>query len=201
MDVAQIAQSPQAPQPVQPPQRVYLAFSTNITPQSVGKLLTECANCSNQGVKEIHILFASFGGNVAAGIYAYNVLRALPLKLVTYNVGNVDSIANVVFLAGEERFAVPHATFMFHGVSFDFSGNLHVDRPWLTDRLDSLNADHKKMALIIKDRAKFDNIDEILNLFSTQATRDAEFAHAKGLVHKVEHAKVPTGNRLLVFPD
>ncbi len=183
------------------PERVYLAFSMNITPQSVSKLLVECANWSNQGIKEIHLFFGSFGGNVAAGIFAYNVLRSLPLKLVTYNMGNVDSIANIIFLAGEERFAVPHATFMFHGVAFDFTGNLHVDRPWLNDKLDSVDADHKKMASIIGDRAKFASVDEILTLFSTQATRDADYALAKGLVHKIEHAQVPAGNRLLVFSE
>ena len=36
-------------------------------------------------------------------------------------------------------------------------------------------------------------IDEILTLFSTQATRDADYALDKGLIHKIEHAKVPTG--------
>jgi hypothetical protein len=39
-------------------------------------------------------------------------------QLVTHNVGNVDSIGTVIYLAGEERFACPQATFMLHGVSF-----------------------------------------------------------------------------------
>jgi ATP-dependent Clp protease, protease subunit len=192
------------PQPVQvplPPSRVYLAFSMNITPQNVSKLLMECANWSNQGIQEIHLFFGSFGGNVAAGIHAYNVLRSLPLRLVTYNTGNVDSIANIIFLAGEERIAVPHATFMFHGVSFDFPGPLHIDRPWLNDKLDSINADHKKMASIINDRAAFENVDEILMLFSTQATRDADYALAKGIIHKIEQAKVTIGHKLLIFSE
>jgi len=97
------------------PARIYLVFTLDINPQNVAKLLTECANWANQGTKEIYLHFASFGGNTAAGIAAYNVLRALPVKLITHNIGNIDSVANIIFLAGEERFAVPHATFMFHG--------------------------------------------------------------------------------------
>src|SRR5207253_6450721 len=95
-----------------PPQRIYLVFSLAITTQNVQKLLLECTKWTNQGTKEIYILFASYGGNVAAGIAAYNALRALPVKLITHNIGNVDSIANIIFLAGQERIAVPHATFM-----------------------------------------------------------------------------------------
>src|SRR5712691_3344892 len=98
------------------PARVYLMFSLAISPQSIQKLLTECAAWANQGTKEIYLLFASFGGNIAAGIVAYNTLRSLPVKLITHNIGNVDSIANIIFLAGQERLAVPHSTFMFHGV-------------------------------------------------------------------------------------
>lgn len=41
------------------------------------------------------------------------MLRAFPFKLVTHNVGNMDSIGNAVFLAGEQRLACPHSTFMF----------------------------------------------------------------------------------------
>ena len=47
------------------------------------------------------------------------LLAAMPFKLATHNVGRVNSIGNVVFLAGEERYAVPHSAFMFHGVGFD----------------------------------------------------------------------------------
>jgi ATP-dependent protease ClpP protease subunit len=54
---------------------------------------------------------------VAQGINIYNVLCGMPFKLVTHNVGNVDSIGDVVFLAGETRYACAHSTFMFHGVA------------------------------------------------------------------------------------
>lgn len=35
------------------------------------------------------------------GMNLYNVLRPIPFLLVTHNVGNVDSIGNAIFLAGE----------------------------------------------------------------------------------------------------
>ena len=45
------------------------------------------------------------------GMNLYNFLRGLPIRLTTHNVGNVDSIGNAVFLAGEHRYACPHSPF------------------------------------------------------------------------------------------
>ena len=45
------------------------------------------------------------GGTVMNGLNLYNVMRAMPFRLTTHNVGNVDSIGNAIFLAGEERYA------------------------------------------------------------------------------------------------
>ena len=120
------------------------------------------ANWANQGTKEIHLLFASTGGNVDAGISAYNVLRSLPIKLVTYN-GNVDSIATIIFLAGDERIAVPHATFMFHGVAFDWSGNIHADQPFSDSN--QKRSGCRDIAASAMSERKFDSISDILTLF------------------------------------
>lgn len=37
------------------------------------------------------------GGSVMNGLNLYNVLRALPFKIITHNVGNVDSIGMQLF--------------------------------------------------------------------------------------------------------
>jgi ATP-dependent Clp protease protease subunit len=190
-----------APPPPPAPQRVYLLFSLAITAQTVTKLLTECASWANQGTKEIYLLFASLGGNVPAGIAAYNALRSKPVKLITHNIGNVDSIANIIFLAGQERLAVPHSTFMFHGVRYEVAANTSGDLPFYMNRVELINADHKKMASIIKERATFDTVDEIMALFTSQATKEADYALAHGIVHKIEHHQIPAGSRTLVFSE
>ena len=53
------------------------------------------------------------------GVTLYNYIKSLSVKVVMHNVGLVNSIANVIFLAGNERYAVPHSSFLFHGVGFD----------------------------------------------------------------------------------
>jgi len=181
--------------------RIYLTFSLGITQATASRLLVECSKWASQGTKEIYLMFAFPGGNVAAGIAAYNALRALPVKLITHNIGNVDSIATIIFLAGAERLSVPHATFMFHGVAFDLSGHVRADLPWLTDKLDSINADHKKMAAIVNDRAKFADSDTILDLFRTQATKQGNWALEHQLIHKIEPVAIPPGSMVLAFGE
>lgn len=93
----------QAPDP--PPPAAYVSFSGEINVGTTELLLATMANVANQGIPEVHLLISTPGGSVMNGINIYNVLRGLPLKLVTHNVANVDSIGNAIFLAGEERYA------------------------------------------------------------------------------------------------
>jgi ATP-dependent protease ClpP protease subunit len=37
-----------------------------------------------------------------------------------HNTGAIDSIATVIFHAADERYAAPHASFLFHGITWNF---------------------------------------------------------------------------------
>lgn len=57
-------------------------------------------------IKEIHINIDSNGGEVEAGMNIYNFLKDLRkngVKVITYAGSNIGSIAESIFLAGEER--------------------------------------------------------------------------------------------------
>ena len=88
------------------------------------------------------------------GMNLYNVLRAMPFKL-TDNVGNVDSIGNAVFLAGEERYASPHPTFMFHGIFFGTEGASSIDEKRAKEMLDGILADQKRIGPSLENEARF----------------------------------------------
>lgn len=97
---------------------VYVSFSAEINASTTESLIAAMTNLANQGVPKVTLLLSTPGGAVMNGMNVYNVLRAMPFELTTHNVGNVDSIGNAIFLAGERRYAAPHSTFMFHGVGF-----------------------------------------------------------------------------------
>src|SRR4051812_17266604 len=96
------------PVPPVPPSIYYVSFSAEIDVNTTESLISLMANIANQKIPEVYLMISSPGGNVMHGMNLYNVLRSMPFKLTTHNVGNIDSIANAVFLAGETRYTTPH---------------------------------------------------------------------------------------------
>jgi ATP-dependent protease ClpP protease subunit len=182
------------------PSRVCISFSADISPKTVEALLGVMAQHANAGVPEVYLLISTPGGQVMAGLNLYNVLRAMPFRLITHNVGNVDSIGNAVFLAGEERYACPHATFMFHGVGFDFPGPFRLEEKDLRERIDAVLSDQRRIGRIIADRTQVPT-NEIELLFREAQTKDAEYARANGIIHDIREVKIPSGTPIqqLVF--
>ena len=127
------------------------------------------------------------------GITIYNMLRAMPFKLVTHNVGAVNSIGNVIFLAGEDRYACPNSTFMFHGVGFDVKAGARFEEKLLRERLEGINADQAQIASIIEQRAGFTGPDEVKELFLEAQTKDPTYALAKGIIHDIRDVEIPSG--------
>jgi ATP-dependent protease ClpP protease subunit len=175
-----------------PAHRIYVSFSAEINAHTTESLIALCSQHVNQGVKEIYLMVSTPGGAVMNGLNLYNVLRAFPIKLITHNVGNVDSIGNAVFLAGEERYACQHSTFMFHGVGFSLPNATHFEEKSLRERLLSVLADQKRIGSIIGERTSLKK-GEIGSLFKEARTKDADYARRVGIVHDIRDAEIPEG--------
>ena len=180
-----------------PKKEVYVSFSAEVNPTSTEGLLRACSELSNKGADAIHLMLTTPGGSVMHGFNIFHVLRALPCEIVTYNVGAVNSIGNVVFLAGDRRYAAEESTFMFHGVGFNVDGKVRLDERVLVERLDGLRADQRKIAQVLHDRASFPDTTEIEKLFLNAATGDAQFAKDRGIIDEIRQAKVPKGTTVI----
>lgn len=176
-----------APNPV-----AYVSFSAEINTNTTESLIALMVNLLNQGTREVYLMLSTPGGNVMNGMNLYNVLRGLPIKLTTHNVGNVDSIGNAIFLAGETRYACPHSTFMFHGVGFNVDKAARFEEKVLRERLDGILTDQRRIGSIIEERTTISN-DQIEGLFREAQTKDAAFAVSSGIVHEVRDLKIPAG--------
>ncbi len=170
----------------------YVSFTSEIDQTTSESLLGLCAQLANQKVETVYLLLSTPGGQVDVGITVYHTLRALPSKLITHNTGSVNSIGNVVFLAGEERYTNPHATFVFHGVGFQLPAAMQFEQKDLRARLDSIVADQAKIGAIIAGRTSLDPA-EVDELFLEAGTGDPDYARSKGIVHDIREAKVPSG--------
>jgi ATP-dependent protease ClpP protease subunit len=102
----------------------YINFTGQINEAIANKFMAACAQVvASDNPDCLHFLFSSPGGDVNSGVAIYNFLRALPVaRLVMHNTGAIDSIANVIFHAAQERFAAPYSTFHFHGVALNLNG-------------------------------------------------------------------------------
>jgi len=174
----------------------YVSFSAEIKPQTAEALIAVLADQANKGVTEVYLMISTPGGLVMNGLNVYNVMRGLPLKLITHNVGNVDSIGNAIFLAGEERYACPHSTFMFHGVGFDAQPGQRFEEKFVRERLDSILQDHRRIGSIIGERTNL-NERQIRNLFREARTKDADYAKRVGIVHDIRDVKIPAGSPII----
>lgn len=178
-----------APAPVQV-ETVYVNFTANVDDASTEGLLALLARCHEAKAQTLHLMLATSGGSVMCGMAIYNMLRAYPFRVVTWNLGNVDSIGNIIYLAGDERYAAPHSTFMFHSVSFNAPAAERQELPLLRERLSSIEADNKRLSGIVAERTNLSE-EAAAALYGEAKTVDTAEAVGFGLVHEVRQPSIP----------
>jgi ATP-dependent protease ClpP protease subunit len=171
---------------------LYISFSAEINVNTTESLLAAFAGKLNEGYRNFYLLLSTPGGVVMNGLNLYNALCGLPIHLITHNVGNVDSIGNALFLAGTTRYACPHSTFMFHGVSFNAANGQNFDERGVRERLASILSDQKKIGSIIQDRTTLP-LRRIRAMFREARTIDAATAVSAGIVHEIREVQIPAG--------
>lgn len=155
-------------------------FYAPVTPLTFENLKAQILTAiCQQGAEELCLYLSSEGGDLTTGFTAYNFLRSLPVPLTTFNMSNVESIAVIIFLAGEKRYAINNSRFLLHSFNWTFH-NATIDEPRLAEHALSLDFDKKRYSDIFIERTKDTatkqiNITEHLNghpiiLDSTQAS-------------------------------
>ena len=179
---------------------IYISFTSVVNEKTAEQFLGFVCNQVNQGIEKITLLLNSPGGQINYGFNIYNVLSGLPIELVTHNVGNTDSIGNVIFLAGNTRYACRTSTFMFHGAGLEIHKQTKLEQKNLKEFLSGLDADNKRIAEVVSSRTNID-AQKIRRWQGVGRTVDAEFAKEHGLVHDIKEVSIPQGVQVfqLVF--
>lgn len=172
--------------------RIYLSFSAEINQATTETLLDAFAQCIKKKFDEVYLLFSTLGGQVINGMNIYNAVFDMPFKLITHNVGSVNSIGNVIFLAGEERYACPTSNFMFHGVSFTFQKQTQLEEKDLEEKLESIKSDNTRIKEVIKLRTNFKNKD-IDSMFRQGKTIPPAIAKKNGIIQDIREVNIPQG--------
>jgi ATP-dependent Clp protease, protease subunit len=96
-------------------------FVGKVTLKKTNELTSYIHKQMLEGIKDFIININSSGGDSDAGISAYEYLKQLPVSITTYNTGNVQSSATLIYCSGSKRYSLPNAFFMLHGSSTKYA--------------------------------------------------------------------------------
>lgn len=173
---------------------IYINFYDGINPTTVNKFIKFTVDAIQQHAPtEIYFFISSPGGDVDSGFTLYNFLISLQSKItiIMHNIGQIDSIANVIFLAGQKRYAAPNSSFLFHGIVMNFNAG-GFGRTVLKENLSRLDGMETRMADTISKNTKLTTI-ELKDFFQQGEGKDVNFALSKEVIHEIKIPAVPHG--------
>jgi ATP-dependent Clp protease, protease subunit len=175
------------------PEEIYLTFAGTVEQQATSRFFNSLNIATRQGVGKVHLLIQSTGGIVEDGIAIYNYLTNLPLELITYNEGAVQSIGLLLYLAGKLRKCARDASFLIHKTTFTFQ--VPVTAEMMRARAEAAEDCDKKTDAILRNHIRMpDDRWALRDRFDL--TINAEEAKQFGLVHEITHFAPPQGSQV-----
>jgi ATP-dependent Clp protease protease subunit len=168
-------------------------FAGRLDAAPAERLRETCLEALKQRASEIRLHFASEGGRTFQGFTLYHFLRSLPVRLTVHNLSNVESIALVVYLAGDTRLVCPHARFLIHPLHWNFEAG-RIDHARLKEYVGKLDNDLERYASIFDERTGSSEVRVPVrdHLSGAEKLIDAAASVQAGIAHEVAEAKVPS---------
>ena len=176
----------------------YVVFEGPITDTNTSRLMSIISALIPKGLKEVHLVLGTGGGNIADAVLTYGFLSALPATLTTYNLSTIASAGAIIYLAGEKRIAAPNAYFQFHHATQIFSkppATMSLDE--FTDAKASLAMNVERMEQIYRQRTSLTPA-QIEEFRHHAVFLDAAAAQNAGIVHEVAAFRIPPGAAITV---
>lgn len=178
----------------------YIIFTLGVDKTTIGKLQDVIVDSVNKKYDELYFLISSGGGSVIDGLNIAAIIKSLPLEITMHNIGQVDSVANVIFASAKNRFANENSSFLFHGISMNFekarftSTQLN-EQYQIAERLENniaqnfsayTNIPEKEIKELMSRPNKIVNIDEAKKL---------------GIIHEIKNIRIPKGAEVISMGD
>lgn len=173
----------------------YFGFTGLIDSGGVTRLCAALNHAANNNYDEVYLCMNSLGGYVGDGIYLYNHMRAMPMKIIAHNTGSVSSIAVAAFVAAEERRCSDHSTFMIHPTSM-MGQKEGMSWEHLQSSLNAALADDQRTENILRERTTLP-----AEALSARRVKEVYIAPQDalkfGIVHSVAEFTLPRGNEIV----
>ncbi len=169
----------------------YIVFTASVSTASASKLKQLITDCINQKYEELYFLISSGGGDVFEGLSIAALIHALPMKTTMHNIGQVDSVATVIFASAQNRISSKEASFMFHGVSMNLNASAYLEQQ-LKELYDSSRRLKDDIAKGISNYTGIPLTDIRDLMIDGGSILMAEEAKNKGLISSIAEPLIPT---------
>lgn len=165
-------------------------FTAPINSATSGRLIDYCSQAVKQGAEELVIKIATMGGECSYGFSLYNFIASLPIPVRTHNLGTIESMGNIIFLAGSHRSACLHSKFLFHPFHWHLDGS--VDHARMLEYAMSLDYDLQLYARIVAERtaSAAQPLNVLDYLKASPRILDSQEALMTGLIHEIDEMTV-----------
>jgi ATP-dependent Clp protease protease subunit len=162
----------------------YYSYTGLIDSNGVTRIAAALNQAVNNNYDEVYLCISSLGGYVADGVFLYNHVRALPIKITAHNTGSLMSIAVAVFVAAEERYCS--------------AGPFQEALTW--ERIDSAGsaalAEEARTENILRERASIPDASLQARRFREVYITPAQALEWR-LVHGIAEFSLPNGNEII----
>ena len=152
-----------------------------------------CLQALHQDAREIRLNLATDGGSSFHAFALYGFLRALPVPLVTHNLGSIESMGLMVYLAGQKRLVSPHGRFLIRALALKGPAGADIDLPALRVQHDSLDDDLERVAKVFDQQTQGGRecLDIRQHLAGLEKRLAGPAAVTYGVAHGIEEASLP----------
>ncbi len=173
---------------------VCIEFFCPVTDFTVMQLVDIVKTKIKEKTERFIILISSPGGSVFHALSAYNLLRGLPVEIITHNFGSVDSSAGIIYCAGSKRYSVPDARFLIHPLIYNLQGGYFEEQ--MEEHLKNLQLDTQNtVGVLAATTGKKE--DEVLDDMKKRKHLNPEQAMEYGLVDEIKTELVEVGTEII----
>ena len=172
---------------------VYYGFTGLIDPASATRIASAFNQAVNDECDEIYLCLSSTGGYIADGVFLYNHIMGLPVKVTIHNTGSVMSIATALYVAAKCRHCSKHGAFMLHPTAMPAQEPMQTEQ--LQSSLTAALADDERTENILRERTRIPDATLSERRFK-EVYITSEKAVEFGLVHRVLEFSLPNGKKM-----
>lgn len=175
--------------------RLYIIFAADVQKVSIAKLIEVIINAANNGIPELYIAISSSGGLIQEGLTAASIIKSLSINVITHNITQTDSAANLIFTAGKERYANSNATFLFHEITNAL--NKPATSSQLLEESATISRGTQTYISTISDYTGIVK-SEIFNLMHNgESVLNASDALKMNIIHEVKEFSIPLNSAIV----